>query len=196
MNKFIYTLIFGFLFTVTYNSLAVWPFTSGTSQPETKTDTSKYKSPVTQQIIQKREAQKAAQASKPTTGTSATKQPTRTGTAKPSRPTSESKPTLADRTITMTNKTKKVLEIKSGTRKYTIEPGQTKRFDFESIQKAGVGYQGSIAPYRPLDLAGIALNLMRQDAANVNVDLEPGTVWSAKITNAKYGSPIKGAVTA
>lgn len=170
----------GFLFTINFDALAAWPFSSSTST--TTKDTSKYQSEATRKAIEAREAKKTTPSTQTTTSTTKSSQ--------------AAAPTLANKTITMTNKTKKDLVIKSGTRDYTIAPNQTKKFNFESIQKAGVGYMGSFAPYRPLDLASVALNLMRRNEKNVNVNLVPGTIWSAKIADATYAAPTPGAITA
>jgi len=100
---------------------------------------------------------------------------------------------LAGKTITMTAKTSKQLIIKSGLKSFTLAPGEAKIFNFESLKGAENGYQGSIVPYRPLDLAPIALGLQRSSSKNVNVDLIPGTVWAAKIANISYGPAPKNA---
>lgn len=100
---------------------------------------------------------------------------------------------LKGKTITITDKTSKTLIVKSGNKSFTLTPGESKIFNFESLKGAETGYQGSVAPYRPLDLAPIALGLQQSSSQNVNVDLIPGTIWAAKIANVSYGSAPKGA---
>jgi len=98
---------------------------------------------------------------------------------------------LTGKTITVTDKTGKPLIVKTGNKSFTLVVGESKIFDFEKFKGAETGYMGSVAPYRPLELAPIALGLQRSASKNVNVDLIPGTIWSAKIANISYGLPPK-----
>jgi hypothetical protein len=201
MKKFLYGIVLGSLLTCSFYALVAWnPFSS--SKVDTKPDTSKYQSEITRQKIQERAAARAAQAAKPTTATSTTSKQassipgnqtaaTRTSPSKKA-PSSLASQGLASKTITMTNTTGKELVIKSGKIEYPILPGQTKTFTFASLEKAGIGYKGSMFPYRPLDLGSVYAKFALPEhlrSNNVKANLIPAT-WAAKIDSAKvvYGT--------
>lgn len=90
--------------------------------------------------------------------------------------------TLAGRKVTMINKTGKTLFVKINSTDYTLRPDARKAFTFPDIEKASVKYEGSILPYRSLDIKDIAKNLTAKNASSATVDLIGGTSgWQAKL---------------